>query len=225
MDRTILKIRINESLYLRDPQETELGRKIFSQGIRMIEELGLEKFTFKKLAERIESTEASIYRYFENKNMFLLYLTSWFWVWMDFKVQFAIQNISDPKQQLKLILRTLVESHKEKDTNSPDEQVLHRIILIESPKSYLIKEVDEFNKEGGYREFKKFCLRISDLLQQINPEYAYPNSLASSVVEMSMQQEYFSNHLPSLSSLAPNNTQHLLDYLEHVVFGLLESKN
>jgi len=224
MDRTVLKIRIKESLYLRDPQETELGKKILSEGIRMIDELGMEKFTFKKLAEKIESTEASVYRYFENKHRLLLYLTSWFWVWMDFQAQFAIQNISDPKEKLIAIIRTIVQARHHSASTDMDELILHRIIITESPKSYLLKEVDEFNREGNYREFKKFCSRISETILQINPDYLYASSLASSLVDIAYQQQYFAQHLPTLSSLEMNDLEGTELFLRHVIFGLIELK-
>ena len=69
-----IQIQLNSNLYIRDPQETKLGKKIIEFSIILIEELGFEKFTFKKLAIKIESTEASIYRYFQNKHKLLIYL-------------------------------------------------------------------------------------------------------------------------------------------------------
>ena len=62
-----LQLQLNPSLYLRDPQASDLGQRIISESIHLIDEIGFEAFTFKKLSIRIHSTEASIYRYFENK--------------------------------------------------------------------------------------------------------------------------------------------------------------
>ena len=62
-----IQIKLNEKLYIRDPQDTKLGRKIIQHSILLIDEIGFEGFTFKKLAMRIGSTEASVYRYFEKK--------------------------------------------------------------------------------------------------------------------------------------------------------------
>ena len=77
---TGIKFSLNNSLYSRDPQNTELGQRILKHSIILIDEIGLENFTFKKLAFEIESTEASMYRYFENKHQLLLFLTSLLWV-------------------------------------------------------------------------------------------------------------------------------------------------
>ena len=49
-----LSIRLNEKLFLRDPESSELGRRIMKHGIELIHKLGFEAFTFKKLAEEIK---------------------------------------------------------------------------------------------------------------------------------------------------------------------------
>ena len=57
-----IKISLNESIYLRDPQDSTLGRNIIKHSILLIDELGFEAFNFKKLAQKIGSTEPSVYR-------------------------------------------------------------------------------------------------------------------------------------------------------------------
>ena len=59
-----ISIRVNENLYLKDPTSTEIGIKILVEGLEMINDIGFESFTFKKLAQSINTTEATIYRYF-----------------------------------------------------------------------------------------------------------------------------------------------------------------
>ncbi|MBL7759004.1 MAG: helix-turn-helix transcriptional regulator, partial [Chitinophagaceae bacterium] len=59
---------MNTKLFLRDPEQSVLGRSIIQHSINMIHKVGFEDFTFKKLAQEIGTTEASIYRYFENKH-------------------------------------------------------------------------------------------------------------------------------------------------------------
>ena len=65
---TNIHLTLDHNSYLREPESTELGRRIISESIRMIDALGFEQFTFKKLGAEIGSTEASVYRYFENKH-------------------------------------------------------------------------------------------------------------------------------------------------------------
>ena len=57
-----IQIRIDPALYTKDPESSELGKKIVSQSIQLIDELGFEGFTFKKLGAKIGSNESSIYR-------------------------------------------------------------------------------------------------------------------------------------------------------------------
>ena len=74
-----LSFRVNEKIYVRDPEGTELGRQMVKRAIDLIYDLGFEAFTFKKLALQMNTTEATIYRYFENKHRLLLYIISWYW--------------------------------------------------------------------------------------------------------------------------------------------------
>ena len=79
MENLHIQIEVNPNLYSKNPDSTELGRKIISKGIELIHEIGFEAFNFKKLGAVISSPESSIYRYFENKHALLVYLTSWYW--------------------------------------------------------------------------------------------------------------------------------------------------
>ena len=55
-----LQIKMNEKLFLRNPEQSELGKKIILHSIQLIYKNGFESFTFKKLAENIGTTEAGI---------------------------------------------------------------------------------------------------------------------------------------------------------------------
>ena len=76
-----LQIEINPELYSKNPNSSQLGQHIISKSIKLISEIGFEDFTFKKLGLLIDSPESSVYRYFKNKHMLLVYLTSWYWAW------------------------------------------------------------------------------------------------------------------------------------------------
>ena len=104
-----VKITINEKLYVKDPETSALGKKIIEQSILLIDEIGFDNFTFKKLGEKISSNESSLYRYFENKHKLLVYLSSWYWSWMEYKLVFATNNISDPKEKLRKAITIITE--------------------------------------------------------------------------------------------------------------------
>ena len=202
LDMISIQIQLSDKLYLRDPQQTKLGKKIIEQGIILIDELGFERFTFKKLAEKIASTEASVYRYFENKHKFLLYLVSWYWEWVKYQIEFNTNNIDDPKKKLKITLSMLVESTL---TNPAvphvDEAILHRIVVAEGVKAYHSKDVDDENKAGLYVTYKSLCKSLSDKIQAVNPEFPYAQTLASTLLDMANNNIYYAQHLPSLTNI------------------------
>ncbi len=205
-----LQLQMNQNLFLRDPQETDLGRKIIRQSVIMIDQIGFEGFTFKKLAKEISSTEASVYRYFENKHKLLVYLIAWYWNWLEYKIDYNTNNIDDPFKKLDIALKLLTEK-KKKDPLFPDidEEALSRIVISESDKTYLTKQVDEDNQVGLFRGFKSLCKKVADIIKEINPEFNYPHALVSTVLQAANQQIFYSMHLPSLTEL--NAKQKKLD--------------
>ncbi|NVK84388.1 MAG: TetR/AcrR family transcriptional regulator [Cytophagia bacterium] len=200
---TLLKLQMNENLFLRDPQDTDLGRKIVHHSIQLIDELGLEAFTFKKLSVLIGSTEASIYRYFENKHKTLVYLITWYWTWLEYRIDFEINNIQDPFERLERAIMLITEK-KGYDHSFPDvdETALQRIVINEADKTYLTKQVDDDNKYGLFKGYKTLCNRIADIVSEVNPDYPYAHSLVSTCLQAAHQQVFFANHLPSLTDHA-----------------------
>jgi AcrR family transcriptional regulator len=196
----LVQVKISEKCYLKDPDTTDLGKRIIESSIKLIDEIGFEAFTFKKLAKRIESTEASVYRYFENKHKLLIYLVSWYWNWVEYRLQFDMHNIKNPQQRLEIFIDSITRPIKMDDTFlHVDEVALHRIVISESSKAYLTKEVDMDNKEGYFVSFKRLVGQIVEQIRTINPNYPYPAALVSTIIESAHNQKYFSDHLPSLS--------------------------
>ena len=193
-----LQIKMNEKLFLRNPEETELGRKIIQCGIQLIHEIGFELFNFKKLAERIGTTEAGVYRYFENKHRLLFYVTTYYWSWLQYRVLFETNNIDNPEIKLKkvitLLAKTVEDDHK---TLYVDESVLHQIIIAESSKTYLTKHVTEDNKELLFKPYKDLCTVIADIILIYNPKYKYPRTLATTLIEMAQYQIFFMYNVAS----------------------------
>lgn len=224
----ILAFKLNNHLFLKDPQQTELGQNIISKSVELIDRLGFELFTFKKLAHEIDSTEASVYRYFENKHRLLLYLVSWYWNWIEYRVEISISNIKLPADKLKACIRVITDK-KNFDSSFAfiDEVALHRIVIAELDKTFLTKDVDKDNQEGLFGGFKSLCKKIASLISGVEPNYPYPNSLASTVVLATKQQMFFSNHLPSLSSVKANDKiyDEIYEFIEKLIFGALKLYN
>ncbi|MCB0559547.1 MAG: TetR/AcrR family transcriptional regulator [Lewinellaceae bacterium] len=213
MLKVTINLDINKNLYLKNPEKTKLGKRIVQHSIRLIDEMGLESFTFKKLAEQIGSTEASIYRYFENKHLLFVYLVNWYWEWMKFRVSFFTMNISEPKEQLENAIRVIVDTaQRSTSIDYVDTEALHRIMVTEGPKAYHKKNVDEENKEGFFLSYKALCGKIADIIMDVNPEFIYPRSLASTLLETANNNIYFAQHLPRLTDI-----RYEKGYLEEVV--------
>jgi AcrR family transcriptional regulator len=197
-----LRISMPEGLYLRDPQSTELGRSIIKHAILLIDEIGFESLTFKKLAKKIGSNETSLYRYFENKHLLLLYLVVWYWNWVSYLIDINTKNIEDPKRILDKIIETIVDATKENPSiDFVNEDVLHRIIISESTKAYHTKAVDKENKEGLFGGYEALVQKIASSILEVKKDFPYPHSLASNLFEMANNQIYFAVHLPGLTDI------------------------
>ncbi|WP_420574922.1 TetR/AcrR family transcriptional regulator [Kordia sp.] len=200
MDRLQIHIVISEELYTKNPESSELGKKIVSRSIEMIDELGFESFTFKKLGKSIGSNESSIYRYFESKHMLLVYLLCWYWSWVEYKLVFATTNIQSKEDKLCAAIEILTRKIDVDNSFSYiNEVILNRIIIAESSKAYHTKDIDSENEKGYYKVYKRVVQRVSNMVVDINPEFECPHMLISTVIEGSHQQRYFSKHLPSLT--------------------------
>ena len=193
-------IKINDKIFVKDPQSSDLGKRIIEQSILMINDIGFEGFTFKKLGLQIGSNESSIYRYFENKHKLLLYLTSWYWGWLEYQLVFATNSIADTSEKLKkaieIITRPTVQDSAFSHIN---EVLLNNIVINEYSKSYLTKEIDTENKEGYFVIYKRMIERFNEMINAVDSEYKYPSSLASTILEGSLHQYFLKDHFPSLT--------------------------
>ncbi|MBX2979053.1 MAG: TetR/AcrR family transcriptional regulator [Flavobacteriales bacterium] len=213
-----MNVQVTEPVYLKDPQGTDLGRRIIEHSVILIDELGLEKFTFGKLAAALGTAESSIYRYFDNKHRLLIYLVGWYWSWREYKLVFDTANIADPLTRLERGVRSVTEPISDKGSfGYLDLRALYRIAISESSKAYMTKEVDEEHKEGCFSGFKRLCDRVRDLVLAVAPEHPYPAALASNVVDGSMVQRFFADHLPSLTDRSVK--ARLSDHFVHLVFA------
>mgnify|MGYP005749452903 CR=1 FL=1 len=218
-----IRITVDEKVYLKDPESSKKGQQIIENSILLIDELGLEAFTFKKLAERIGTTEATIYRYFESKHTLLVYLISWYWNWLEYRLVFATSNIESPEERLRIAIHIL-SGKIENDDNFAhiNEMALQRIVVAESAKAYLTKEVDTDNKHGFFLSYKRLCKRISNIVHEINPAYKYPDSLVSTVAESAHYQVFFAQHLPSLTNIKHESNGQLAEFLTDLVFRAIQ---
>ncbi len=217
-----IQIEINSSLYSKNPDTSELGRRIISKSIEMISEMGFEAFTFKKLGTALCSPESSIYRYFKNKQILLAYLTSWYWTWTEYRLVFATTNIESAEERLKRALEILTQPILLDDSFSyVNEILLSEIVFSESLKTYHTVDVDEKNEKGFFSAYKSVVNRVSDIVLEIRPDFQYAHMLISTVIEGAHQQKYFAEHLPSLTDVGDNENT-ITSFYSELVFKLLK---
>ncbi len=215
-----ITITVNPKLYVKNPETSDLGKKIIQKSILLMDEIGFENFTFKKLGEQIGSNESSIYRYFESKHKLLLYLSSWYWGWLEYRMVISITNINDPMEKLKRAIGIVTEKIEDDSaTLHINEAILNKIIIAEFTKTLLTKEVDEENKEGFFLVYKRVINRIIEIIQEVNPEYAFAKSLASSIVEGSLHQYFLKDHLKTITDCNENNSpnQFYIDLVQKIL--------
>lgn len=216
-----LKIVVPETIYIKDPESSNLGKRIVENSILLIDDIGFDAFTFKKLGLKIGSNESSIYRYFESKHMLLLYLTSWYWEWIEYQLVFATHSISDNEKKLKKAIEMVTRTIKEDSNFSHiNEVVLNRIVINEFSKSYLTKEVDTENKEGYFVIYKRLIIRLRDMILQINPKYKFAASLASTVLEGALHQHFLKDHFKSITDCNKSVTPTL--FFKDLVFKTIK---
>lgn len=219
-----LKIKIGDGLFQIDPSSSSLGKKIIFHSVKLITEIGFEKFTFKKLGVEIGSPEASIYRYFKSKNQLLSYLISWYWGWMEYRLVFETTNISSPEVRFEKAI-SLITSNLSENLFIEGIQIknLHQLIISESAKTYLIKDVDKANKEGAYYNYKQFVFRIAKIVKEINPNYKYPQMLLTTIIEGAHLQVFFAEHLPGLTN-KQKSTNYITSFYTTLALNSIKTK-
>ncbi|MDG1043619.1 MAG: TetR/AcrR family transcriptional regulator [Flavobacteriaceae bacterium] len=200
------KITIPEGVFIKDPETSVLGKNVITQGMELIHEMGFDGFTFKKLGTHIGSNESSIYRYFENKHKFLLYLSSWYWAWVEYNLVMETHSITDPKEKIIQAVTVLTRKVDNDSSNTPINLVLiHKIMISEFSKSFLTKSVDQENEQGLFVAYKRVHSRLQGFIKVANPSYNFSASLANTILAGVLQQYYYKDHFPSLTDCSDIN--------------------
>lgn len=221
MQNLSISININDDLFIKNPDSTDLGKRIISKSIELIDELGFEAFTFKKLGLAIGSPESSVYRYFESKHKLLVYLICWYWSWVEYKIVFGTINQSSPKEKLKASLDILTKPiTMDNSFIHVNEVLLNKIVIAESPKVFHTKEIDSENKMGNFAVYKRIVQRVSAFVLEANPGFKYPNMLVSTVIEGAHQQSFFVQHLPSITDEGQGDAR-VYDFYQELVLKMI----
>lgn len=196
------------TLHLRDPGTSAVGERILSEGLVLMNELGLEVFTFKKLTERAECTEATIYKYFPNKQRLLQYYFQLYWMWLDTHCQQEGRSLSDPWERVQGDIRSLCGLWaKDAMAAQLDPVVLRALVLVEGSKSFLHRNVDEDNKLKLFQPYKDLCAHIATELKACDRKCKQPHTFATTLIEMAHSLEFAMEHLPALTELSAGGSR------------------
>jgi hypothetical protein len=151
----------------------------------------------------------------------LVYLTAWYWGWLEYQIAYHTNNIDDPIVRLKKVIKLLASTVKDDDNTSyVNESLLHQIVISEGSKAYLTKQVSEDNKLQFFQPYKDLCAVIGDIILECNSKYKYPRSLASTIVEMAHFQNFFMHNLPSLTDFDKGKGEtEVISFLNDLVFS------
>tara|TARA_X000000950_G_scaffold101682_1_gene128394 strand:- start:426 stop:1103 length:678 start_codon:yes stop_codon:yes gene_type:complete len=225
MQKLPVLLDLDEHLYSKNPESTALGKKIVEQSIVMIDSLGFEAFTFKKLGDNIGSNESSIYRYFKSKHALLLYLFNWYWSWIECNLVFTTNNINNAEEKLSRSIQLLCKGiQNENNIPNNNKVLLNSIIVSESVKVYLTKDIDSENEKGYFKTYKRVVQRLSEFLLDINPDFKYPHMLVSTVIEGIHHQQFFSEHLPALTDVEEGQNS-ILTFYTNLVFKAIQDED
>ena len=154
----------------------------------------------------------------------LIYITAWYWSWLEYRVTVHTNNIKDPFAKLKKVIKLLASTVEDDiKTSYVNEGILHQIIIAEGSKAYLTKHVSEDNKDQLFKPYKDLCAKIGDIILDCNPKYKYPKSLASTIIEIAHFQNFFMNNLPSLTDFGKDKDElKIVAFLEDLVFSSIK---
>jgi AcrR family transcriptional regulator len=214
---THIHLKPDPALYLRDPEGTRLGQAILSEGLVLMNELGVEAFTFKKLAARIDSTEVSLYKYFPNKQRLLQYYFQLYWLWLRQVCGRHAERSVDPLGTVRSVVDALCGVWpKDVPTAQLDPFALRLLVIEEGMKSYLHKNVDADNARRLFLPYKALSAFIAECLVAYRKDVPMPRSFATTIIEMAHSLPFAMEHLPSLTELSnKKDLKHLSAHLYH----------
>jgi AcrR family transcriptional regulator len=210
-------LRPDPALSLKEPTSGRTGTAILIGGLDLMNTLGYEAFTFKKLAQGIGCTEVTIYTYFANKQRLLQYYFQLYWLWLRLLGSMEVERHGDPRISLSAIVEILCGVWpRQLPALQLDPAGLRRLVIAEGMKSYLHKNVDADNAQRLFQPYKELSAFVADRLVACRPDVPWPRSFATTVIEMAHSLPFAMEHLPSLTELSSRkDLKHLAQHLLH----------
>lgn len=210
-----MELAIPQALYLKNPKESRTGNAIIEHAARMIASEGIEHLTFKKLAASCGCTEATVYRYFENKHKLLLYILNIFWIWQEYRMVLNTQNITDPYEKLQHALSVIANPQIPVDLGDFGKHILQTAIH-EGVKIHLSRELADEINNGSLAAYHRLVQRLEDLISSYHSRYAFSAALAVTIIDNALQQLFFIRYFAGMSGKI-KTTEMLEIYLNSLI--------
>lgn len=195
-------IEPDPGLALRETSNA-MGTRILTEGLALMNGIGLEAFTFKKLAERMGSTEVTVYHYFANKQRLLQYYFQMYWLWLGTHCRHEGRSLKDPRARLHGDIRAICGIWPgDSRAMHFDPADLRRLVINEGSKSFLHKNVDLDNERKVFKPYKDLIAHIAAEVRACSPRRRHAHTFATTLVEMAHSLEFAMQHLPALTELS-----------------------
>ena len=225
MDRIVshVKFNVNPDLFLKDPESSSIGKRILMEAINILDQSGFERLTFKELAHTAQTTESTVYRYFENKHMLILYLSNWYWSWLFYRLQLGLTNIPSGKKKLAKAIEILCRQSEDDNLIAHIDLVkLAHLIHLESGKIFRVRDVDQENKQGFYLPYKLLHEKMKNIILEVKETFPFAESLAASIIQGIHQQHFNYEHFPTLTSMT-NTEKDIENYFLNLSLAYLST--
>lgn len=189
-----VELSLPEGVFVRDPQNSELGKMLIYKAAKMIGETGIEAFTLLKLAKNTGCTEATVYRYFTGKHQLLYYLMNLYWGYVLFGIEYHIKGEKSDNKRLNRAIDVLLNPNIDNFSSPGTGELLRAVAISEGIRIHLRPEVSEEIKEGKLKYYLELVELFENLIHKANPGYSYSKSLAGTLIDASLQQIFYQLH-------------------------------
>ncbi len=214
-----LELHFPNCLYLKNPKGSEIGESIVEMGAHFLGNFGLEELTFKKLAIEVGCTEATIYRYFNNKQQLLLYILNIYWSWQEYVIVFNCQNIENAEIKLKRVISALAKPEFEFLANRTFANNVLLTAINEGVKAHYTIHIQNEMDHGKTIGYQRLISRIAEYIEEYNKLYPYSNSMAICLADSALQQLFIQSHHKNKTKTAIG-----VENIEKFLFSILPNK-
>lgn len=225
MSNTKYNFDLNKNLYLKDPMATAVGREIITAGAPLFLQEGLESVTLKKLAQKANTTEATVYKYFKNKHRLLQYYFQLYWTWLEQQIKVFTAISERPQDRVLGAVKVICKMPDvAADPGFVEKDTLRELVIAEGSKAYMHVQVDEDNEKKLFAPYKSLAKYLGDMIAEWNPDYPFPVALATTVLEMSHSLRYYMHHLPSLTDFSETKDHDkIVEYINSLITKTLSN--